>query len=52
MGARSSGFTAKDPFKSVRHESPIDSSHGALSNAGGVMAGLLDQLFANAIFYA
>ena len=35
MGAPPSGLTAKDPVKSVPHERPIDSSHGALSNAGG-----------------
>lgn len=35
MGARPSGLTAKDPVKLVRHESPIDSSHGPLSNTGG-----------------
>lgn len=52
MGAAPSGLTAKDPVESVPHEGPIDSSHGALSNGGGVMAGLLDQLFADAIFDA
>lgn len=35
MGASPSGLTAKDPVESVPHEGPIDSSHGALSNAGG-----------------
>lgn len=35
MGAPPSGLTAKDPVESVPHEGPIDSSHGALSNAGG-----------------